>query len=106
MAKKTQHKWNYQELLFCIEYAVKNHKNRDWDIMCEEVAEHINKNMSEDNNPTTVSSIQSGYNHIEPYLNGSTKGFGPGSKEYQAAIDEVMEKHNLPKSRMIIIFGK
>ena len=28
MSKKSEHKWNYQEQLFCIEYAIKHYKNK------------------------------------------------------------------------------
>ena len=105
MSKRASHKWTYEEQLFCIEYAIKHYKNRDFKMICKEVAEHINSNMSQDNNPTTASSIQLAYNHIVPYLKGEEDGFGSGSKGFQDATDEAMEKHNLSKVKMEIIFG-
>jgi len=104
MSKKTDHKWNHQEHLFCIEYAIKHYKYRDFKIICQEVADHINKNMSKDNNPTTAGSVKMGYNHLVSYLSGSTEGFGSGPKGHQVAIDEVMEKQSLSNSKMIMIF--
>ena len=104
MTKKTDHKWNYQEVLFCIEYAIKHYKYRDWNIICQEAADHVNKNMSDDNNTTTVSSVKMGYNQIVPYLSGSKEGYGSGSKDYQDAIDAVMQKYKLSNAKMIMIF--
>jgi hypothetical protein len=104
MTKKTDHKWNYQEQLFCIEYAFKHYKYRDWNSICQEAADHVNKNMSEDNNPTTASSIKMGYNHIVPYLSGAKEGYGSGPKGYQDAIDAVMQKYKLSNAKMIMIF--
>ena len=92
MAKKPEHKWNYQEQLFCIEYAIKHYKNRDWNTICKEAADYVNKNISETNNPTTEGSVKMGYNHIIQFLNGSTEGLGAGPKGYQDAIKEAMKK--------------
>ena len=104
MAKKTDHHWSLEEQLFCIEYAIKHYKSRDWNSICKEAAEHVNKNMSEYNNPTTEGSVKMGYKHIVEYLNDSTEGIGSGPKGYQDAIDEVMEKHNLSRAKMKLIF--
>jgi len=60
--------------------------------------------MSKDNNPTTAGSIKMGYNHIVPYLSGSTEGYDSGPKGYQDAIDAVMEKYKLSNAKMIMIF--
>ena len=43
MAKKTDHKWTFDEQVFCIEYAVKNYKYKDFNLICENVAKHINE---------------------------------------------------------------
>ena len=104
MAKKSEHKWNYQEQLFCIEYAIKHYKNRDWNTICKEAADHVNKNMSETNNPTTEGSVKMGYKHIVQYINDAKEGFGSGPKGYQDAIDEAMEKNNLSIEKMKRIF--
>lgn len=104
MAKKQKHKWNKQEQLFCIEYAIKHYKNKDWNTICVEAAEYVNKNMSETNNPTSASSVQMGYKHITQFLNGATEGLGAGPIGYQDAINEVMEKNNLSINKMKIIF--
>ena len=104
MTKKAEHKWSYQEQLFCIEYAIKHYKNRDWNSICQEAAEHVNKNISEANNPTTDGSVKMGYNHIVQYLNNTEEGIGSGPKAYQDAVDEAMEKNNLSIGKMKIIF--
>ena len=104
MAKKAEHKWSYQEQLFCIEYAIKHYKNRDWNSICKEAADHVNKNMGEANNPTTDGSVKMGYKHIVQYLNNAKEGFGSGPKGYKDAIDEAMKKNNLSIGKMKIIF--
>jgi len=104
MAKKSEHKWNYQEQLFCVEYAIKHYKNRDWNTICKEAADYVNKKMSETNNPTTEGSVKMGYKHIIQFLNGATEGFGSGPKGYQDAINEAMKNNNLSINKMKIIF--
>jgi hypothetical protein len=80
ITKKAERKWSYQEQLFCIEYAIKHYKTRDWNSTCKEAADHVNKNISESNNLTTEGSVKMGYNHIVPYLNIAKEGFGSGLK--------------------------
>ena len=104
MAKKAEHKWNYQEQLFCIEYAIKHYKNKDWNTICKEASIHVNKNMSATNNPTTEGSVKMGYRHIVQYINGATDGLGHGPKGYQDAIDAAMERNNVSIKKMKIIF--
>jgi hypothetical protein len=78
-------------------------KNRDWNSICKEAADQVNKNMSEANNHKTNGSVKMGCNNILQYLNNAKEGFGSGPKGYQDAIDEAMEKNNLSIGKVKII---